>query len=170
MQVPVGTVVHLVSGSVPSLEQPPVTPDQTTWERSKVPEGAGATINEESSEISAEWLDNLFLDNAKARLLAKNSQSMTDSTAGTDERDEHCDKTGAPDSSIGGVGKAPVAEAPLSPANDEHLVINHSRVGEEDFSDDQLLHCSREGHTVLFSTSPFNFLQSLSAITCFVEF
>jgi len=143
VQVPVGTVVHLVSGSVPSLEQSPVTPDHTTWEHSKIPDhaqgAAGAISNdEESSEISAAWLDNLFLDNAKARLLAKNSSQLVSDFK--DQQDEHGDGMGA----SGGQGKVPVAEAPLSsPADDdEHLVIDESRVGEEE---DQLLHCSREG-------------------------
>lgn len=60
VQVPVGTVVHLVSGSVPSLEQPSVTPDTT---HSKVQnDGVGDRIDD---AISASWLDSLCLDKRK---------------------------------------------------------------------------------------------------------
>lgn len=60
VQVPVGTVVHLVSGSVPSLEQPSVTPDTTI---SKVEnDGVGDRIDD---AISASWLDSLCLDKRK---------------------------------------------------------------------------------------------------------
>lgn len=58
--MPVGTVVHLVSGSVPSLEQPSVTPNTTL---SKVEnDGAGDRIDD---AISASWLDSLCLDKRK---------------------------------------------------------------------------------------------------------
>jgi Obg family GTPase CgtA len=112
VQVPVGTVVHLVSGSIPSLEPPPVTPDTTKWERSKVSgdtEGTSATTKEESPEISAAWLDNLFLDNAKARLLAEKTQSMTDSTVGMAQPDDRSE-------------------------TDDHLVTDESEVQEEDIA------------------------------------
>lgn len=112
VQVPVGTVVHLVSGSIPSLEPPPVTPDTTTWERSKVSgdtEGTSATTKEESPEISAAWLDNLFLNNA--RLLAEKTQSMTDSTVGMAQRDDRAE-------------------------TDDHLVTDESEVQEEEIAGD----------------------------------
>lgn len=120
VQVPVGTVVHLVSGSVPSLEQPPVTPDPPV------------AIDEESSDISAAWLDNLFLDNAKAKLLAKNSQSATDSSDPQDER-----------------------RAPLSSPSNESSVA-----AEEDLSHEQLLHSSEEGQ-IPPQDLPFVFIQSI---------
>ncbi|KAG0565866.1 hypothetical protein KC19_7G019100 [Ceratodon purpureus] len=149
VQVPVGTVVHLVSGSIPSLEPPPVTPDHTTSERSRVSggtEGISVSANDESSEISAAWLDDLFLDNSKARLLAEKSRSLADSAVGTGQRDEHgvnCDReeTASPDT--GGVREAPIAEATESPESDELLVINESGVCEVDISGDA--HDEEEG-------------------------
>lgn len=164
VQVPVGTVVHLVSGSVPSLELPPVTPDHTTWERSKIPgdtEGTSATANEESPKISAAWLDNLFLDSAKARLLAENSQSMADSGVGMEEPDEHsdqCDRvdTACPDT--GAVGVASIAEASQSPENGERLVVNENGVSEVNIAGNQLLLCFRECQEARFRAK-FLYLQ-----------
>ena len=173
MQIPVGTVVHLVSGSIPSLELPPVTPDHTTWARSKLPvdtEDTSATANEESPEISAAWLDNLFLDAAKARYLVEKSQKMTDSTVGMEQRDEHDDQCNRAETPGPGtdVGETPIAEAPPSSGNDEHLVINESEVHEEDIAGDQLLHCfyvcQEAGFRVNFFVFP-DFLMRISSST-----
>lgn len=140
VRVPVGTVVHLVSGSVPSLELPAVTPDRTMWERSMVlghTDSGGATAGDESPEMSAAWLDNLYLDDAKARFLAKNSQIMTDTTVGTQQQAEcgdHSDWTGTAAPVTTGAQEVPIAEVPQSSGDGEHLVIDDSEVSAEDAS------------------------------------
>lgn len=58
--MPIGTVVHLVSGSVPSLEQSSVTPDPTLLKVQN--DGVGDRIDD---VISASWLDSLCLDKRK---------------------------------------------------------------------------------------------------------
>jgi len=74
VQVPVGTVVHLVTGSLPCLEQKPsVLPDQSSWEpwRLSSPSdvGPGATVADETQISSAAWLESLCLDSGRRRII-----------------------------------------------------------------------------------------------------
>jgi Obg family GTPase CgtA len=74
VQVPVGTVVHLVTGSIPCLEQKPsVSPDQSSWEpwRLSSPSDVGpsATVADETQISSAAWLESLCLDSGRRRII-----------------------------------------------------------------------------------------------------
>ncbi len=74
VQVPVGTVVHLVTGSLPCLEQKPsVLPDQSSWEpwRLSSPSDVGpsATVADETQISSAAWLESLCLDSGRRRII-----------------------------------------------------------------------------------------------------
>ncbi|CAM6019348.1 unnamed protein product [Sphagnum balticum] len=75
VQVPVGTVVHLVTGSLPFLEQKPsVLPDQSSWEpwRLSSPSDVGpsATVADETQISSAAaWLESLCLDTGRRRII-----------------------------------------------------------------------------------------------------
>jgi hypothetical protein len=74
VQIPVGTVVHLVTGSLPCLEQKPsVLPDQSSWEpwRLSSPSDVGpsATVADETQISSAAWLESLCLDSGRRRII-----------------------------------------------------------------------------------------------------
>lgn len=76
--------MHLESGSVPSLEQPSITPDENqleSWKLLTISPGAGAENKVEGQETSAAWLDSLCLDNAKRKLTEIGIHSQADETS-----------------------------------------------------------------------------------------